>query len=51
MAKFTDGEGGGQGGGQGGKEAGNCQSFQSPINVMVKSTYGHFYSLQDVERK
>ena len=47
MAKFTEEEGGGQGG----KEAGNCQSFQSPINVMVKSTYGHFHSLQDVERE
>ena len=33
------------------KEPGNCQSFQNPINVMVKLTYGHFHSLQDVERE
>ena len=33
------------------EEPGNCQSFQNSINVIVKLTYGHFHSLQDVERK
>ena len=33
------------------KESGNCQSFQNLINVMVNPTYGHFYSLQAVERE